>query len=195
MDVLLRYDRAITLWLGRRLRRAQGEVSYNLHKLLFWSAFAVHVVIWIVLCLLEQQPEWILPLFGLVAGTASFYVVDDEVIARLDEGLGLTHFGHDERWVLLRVGYVAMAVFVLAPTILTGEFGLLVKLLFLAELALFVLLEYLLTFRFFDEVELQALAKQQMDELRTAVKTIFDPAPAEAGAPNEPEPDPQPPLE
>ncbi len=156
MDRLLELDRRVVLFFALPLRKLQDRITAPVHPIVFWTAAALHLVVWAVLSLAQDQPEWLWYLVGFTAGVVGAYVTDNEPVAPLAPGVALTQSGVDARWALMRLIYLVTAAVGLLPRFLVGGFAPLVAALLVLEVALFVLMEYLLAFRLVDEREMLA---------------------------------------
>lgn len=147
METILQFDRRVVLALGRWLRERQKRVAWPVHTVAFWGAAGLYLVVWVLLCLTQDQLDWVWYLFVSAPGAVAAYLTDNEPVEPVEEGIALTHQGVEPRWGLMRVMYSAVAVFVLLPRIFGSGLPPRALLLFITELLLFVLMEYLLTFR------------------------------------------------
>lgn len=120
------------------------------HPVAFWSSAAAYLLLWAVLCLFERQPEWMWWLVGAGMGTVAAYVGEHDPVVMIDDGIALTSFGLDARWALMRLLYAPLMLFLVVPLLLSGDYSPWFVIVMLAEIGLFVLLEYLLAFRLVD---------------------------------------------
>jgi hypothetical protein len=183
MDAIARLDRHLARALGRPLRDGSRRLGVNLHTAAFWACGAFYVVIWRLLCQVENHPDWMWFLLGPGLGSVASFLADNDAVALLDEGLGLTRIGADARWALLRLTYVPLGLVLVAQVAADGGHGAAFCFWLTAEVGLFGLLEYLLAIRLVaDDHPLMVMLREMM---RAAAGTDESPkapeAPAEAG--------------
>ncbi|NUQ01283.1 MAG: hypothetical protein HUU35_15665 [Armatimonadetes bacterium] len=165
MEAILRLDRRLVLALSRGLRELQKQVTWPVHTAAFWAAAGLYLVVWVLLCLTQDQIDWVWYLFVSAPGVIAAYLTDNEPIEPLEEGIALTHQGVEPRWGLLRMMYGAAALLVLLPRIFGSGLPPQALALFVIELALFVLMEYLLTFRLISADHPLLKMREQLEAL------------------------------
>ncbi len=183
MDALLKVDRQIILWLGRHLRRWQDQTRVPVHATCFWAVSSVHVASWLLLALLEEQPVYLWYIVSAAIGVLAAYLVDNEPVAPLSDGLALTQFGVEPRWSLMRLLYLVVAAVVVIPLILTSGLSLAMATFCLLEVVLFVLQEYLLAFRLLESDHPLFASR---DELQRQLRVLFGAAAPDGPAPEGP---------
>lgn len=147
MDRVLQFDRRIVVALARWVAGLEKASGRRWHDVLFWSAAGAHLGVWLLLCWLSRQPDWLWVVFATAVGAVTTWLVDHEPVALVEEGIALTQVGLDQRWGLMRLLYTALALGLFLPLALSAGYGPGITLLFCAQIVLFVALEYLLCFR------------------------------------------------
>jgi hypothetical protein len=190
MDDLLKLDRAVIRWLGRRLNILQRGTDLPVQRLVFLGAAALYVLVWSALCAFEHQPEWMWYLVGAGFGAIAGFFLDNEPIVPLDDGVALTHFGLESRWALMRLTYLPITLLLLVPLLADGRYPNAFTALLLLEITLFGLLEYLMTFRLVDD-EWQAAASGGLFQI-LAAQAAGQQGDVDAGGQAEPDAEPEP---
>lgn len=161
-------DRSIILGLARRLRAVQGEPPRPVHAMAFALVALGHGLANIALCFLSEQPEWLWAVAFAATGAVAFYLLDNEPLRPAEEGIALTQFGLEDRWMLWRLAYLAIAAvgslgLLFDPTLPTATVAV-----FLVEMLALAVMEYLLCFRLVD-----AAADDTFGSLLQALKEAF----------------------
>jgi len=150
MERLRAVDRAIILAFARQLRGWQGEQRRPVHTFTFAAITLAHGLANIALCFLSEQPEWLWAVALAATGAVAFYLLDNEPLLPADEGIALTQFGCEDRWMLWRLAYLGIAAVGLVGLCFDPTLPMATVLVFLVEILALAAMEYLLCFRLVD---------------------------------------------
>ncbi len=146
-------DRAIILRVARQLRAWQGEQKRPVQTLTFTAIALAHGLANIALCFLTEQPEWLWAVAFAATGAVAFYVLDNEPLLPADEGIALTQFGCEDRWMLWRLSYLVIATLGTVGLLLDPSLPAATVAVFVIEVLALAAMEYLLCFRLVDAAD------------------------------------------
>ena len=169
MDTIVQWDRWLILLLARPLRTAAERTGWPVHAIAFWSAAVAQILGWAALSVGESRPAWLWYLSTAGIGAVAAYVAGGEPVALVEDRVALTAFGAEARYAIWRLAYLGLAVGYFLPLIVESGFPLLTSVLFLVQIGLFVLMEYLLAFRIVAADDQRFRARE---ELRNVIEIL-----------------------
>lgn len=167
MNPIVEYDRRLILALAHWVEAHEQRLQRPVHSLAYWCCSALYLLLWVILCGYERQPDWMWYVLGAGVGAIGSYIAAHEAVEPLEGNIFLTPLGASGQWAVIRLAYVPVALLLVLPLLASGEYSPGFIALILTETGLFCLLEYLLAFRIVPREERLATLAKLFGQLRS----------------------------